>query len=77
MSAVYSNNNIKALIMGSEKITELLGSIKAAHMEATHPLSNQLSLDISQVSSNPPSIITDDYSMLSGEFMYNVMVCAY
>lgn len=63
--------------MGSEKITELLGSIKAAHMEATHPLSNQLSLDISQVSSNPPSIITDDYSMLSGEFMYNVMVCAY
>ena len=66
MSTVYTNNIIKALIMGSEKITELLGSIKAAHMEATHPLSNQLSLDISQVSSNPPSIITDDYSMLSG-----------
>ena len=60
--------------MGSEKITELLGSIKAAHMEATHPLPNELSLDISQVSSNPPSIITDDYSMLSGEFIYNVML---
>ena len=53
------------LIMDSEKITELLGSIKIAHMEATHPSSNDISLDISQVSSNPPSIITDDYSMLS------------
>lgn len=58
---------------GSEKITELLGSIKAAHMEAPHPLSNELSLDISQVSSNPPSIMTDDYSMLSGELICNGM----
>ena len=51
--------------MDSEKINELLGSIKAAHMVASQPSSNDISLDISQVSSNPPSIITDDYSMLS------------
>ena len=56
--------------MSSDKITELLGSIKMAHLDTTQPPSNELSLDISQVSSNPPSIITDDYSMLSGELMY-------
>ena len=60
--------------MDSEKITELLGSIKTAHMEATHPSSNDISLDISQVSSNPPSIITDDYSMLSE---LSCTVCVY
>ena len=53
------------IIVSSEKITELLGSIKAAHKVASQPSSNDISLDISQVSSNPPSIITDDYSMLS------------
>ena len=63
--------------MDSEKITELLGSIKTAHMmEATHPASNDISLDISQVSSNPPSIITDDYSMLS-EYIYYLYSSAY
>ena len=52
--------------LSSEKMTELLSSIKTAHSsEDTHPPSNELSLDISQVSSNPPSIITDDCSMLS------------
>jgi len=49
--------------LSKENINELLGSIKEAHLE--HPPSNDISLDISQVSSNPPSIITDDPSMLS------------